>query len=829
VTVRPRSPFQEKYLKADARVMVVGGAAGCLPADAEYLSESGWRSISDYNGGKVGVVRLSESDKDFAELSFEKPKGFVNLSCEAMRHIRSTRFGMKLSDEHKVVYWNDNTQGYRVLPYSEVLQQHDKSKTKGWTGKIKTSFSKVSGRNGIPLSEGYLRLQVAIMADGCFVPEGANNCCAVYLSKEQKKERFEELCKKFNIPFKYAGWRETDKYSTGGIHKFIVWPQLRQKKYTGVFWEATQEQLDIIADEVPHWDGSIVRNSTSDTYRYFSKHRENADFIQYVFSSQGRTATINKDKREEGDCGFTVNYNAAGGGFRSFANKDGKCEVVTEPTPDGRKYCFETSTGFFLARYNGRIFVTGNSSKSYVGLMRHARFIEDPHYVGYVIRKNASMIMSTGGLFDEAVELYREIEPGIGIKTRDKKIIFPSGAQVAFNHYENDTAGEELYQGLQITNIMYDEATQADEKHIWWLLSRMRSKANYDGSMWLTCNPDPDSFIAKWIDWYLIPEKDENGNKNKHAGRPDPAKNGVVRYMLRRGDDIVWADTKEELIEKYQVPGRAPVRPISFMGLFGTIDDNPPLKEMNPDYKTNLESLRRVERERLLHGNWYARPEASGHFKRQWLEEELEEPAACDIVRTVRAWDLAGELKSETNPDPDYIASVKMSLLRNGRYFIHDVLRFRARFGDWVNKIVEVAKRDGRRVDILIPEDPNASAKAASRMLVNDIISHGFYAKCKPTNRSKLDRYRPFAASAKNGNVSILVGCANDEENNIQNDNNFYYAEQEVFKGNGKDRHDDMVDSTADAFTELAAKQVIPTFSLPMFSKQNEFNRKVIG
>lgn len=220
--------------------------------------------------------------------------------------------------------------------------------------------------------------------------------------------------------------------------------------------------------------------------------------------------------------------------------------------------------------------------------------------------------------------------------------------------------------------------------------------------------------------------------------------------------------------------------------------------------------------------NWLARQEAAGYFKRQWVTEAHDEPPRSEIIRTVRAYDLAGELKSETNPDPDYIASVKMSKLRNGTYFIHNVQRFRARFGDWVTKIVETAHQDGRHVDILIPQDPNASAKAAARMLVNDIISHGFSAMCRPTNRSKIDRFRPFAAAAKNGSIVVLANCASDFENKVENDNSFYYKELEEFDG-GRKGHDDMVDSTSDAFMDLAQAVHVPNFSLPTFSKTNEF------
>ena len=40
------------------------------------------------------------------------------------------------------------------------------------------------------------------------------------------------------------------------------------------------------------------------------------------------------------------------------------------------------------------------SPKSYVGLMRHLRYIEDPNYRGVCIRKNSTAIMKTGGLHE---------------------------------------------------------------------------------------------------------------------------------------------------------------------------------------------------------------------------------------------------------------------------------------------------------------------------------------------------------------------------------------------------------------------------------------------
>lgn len=107
---------------------------------------------------------------------------------------------------------------------------------------------------------------------------------------------------------------------------------------------------------------------------------------------------------------------------------------------------------------NAKILVVGGaagSSKSYIGLMRHLRWVEDPNYRGFCIRKNSTAIMKSGGLFQEAVKLYSKVYPNLKVKLKDQKICFPSGAEISFSHYENDNAGN-LYQGLQLSNVFYD-------------------------------------------------------------------------------------------------------------------------------------------------------------------------------------------------------------------------------------------------------------------------------------------------------------------------------------------------------------------------------------
>lgn len=437
--------------------------------------------------------------------------------------------------------------------------------------------------------------------------------------------------------------------------------------------------------------------------------------------------------------------------------------------------------------------------------MRHLRFVELEHYRGFCIRKNSTAIMKPSGLFDEAVHLYGQYDHEIKIKLKDQKIVFPrSKAEVAFSHYENDTASQ-LYQGLQLSNIFYDESSHAAEKHIWWLISRLRTKAKMNPGIWLSCNPDPDSFLFDWVKWWLFPE----GHGN--YGLPDPDKNGLIRWIVRRDGIINWGDSKEEMLARYG----ATCNPMTFQVLLGTIYDNPVLMKNQPDYLGVLESLPDVERRRLLLGDWTARELSSTHWQRSWITEEVVEPPKSEIVKTVRSYDFAASLKSDANPSPDYTATCKVSKLKNGNYFIHDVQKTRIRFGDWKNFILQNAARDGVDVDIILPQDPGAAAKAATSILTREISEEGYRVRIISTTKSKLDRFRPVSSLSQNGHVVALKNCGTDHENKIHNDNNFWYKELESFTGErkrGETGHDDVVDTLADCVSILAQKIDIGNF-----------------
>ena len=131
-----------------------------------------------------------------------------------------------------------------------------------------------------------------------------------------------------------------------------------------------------------------------------------------------------------------------------------------------------------------------------------------------------------------------------------------------------------------------------------------------------TCNPDPDSFVAELIEWWIdMKKKLPNGERNPRYGFPIPERAGVLRYFVRDGEDMIWGDTKQEVIDQAphifgidaftDINHDDLVKSITFIP--GNIYENKELLKKDPSYLANLLSQDSDEKSRLLDGNWAIR------------------------------------------------------------------------------------------------------------------------------------------------------------------------------------------------------------------------------
>ena len=388
---------------------------------------------------------------------------------------------------------------------------------------------------------------------------------------------------------------------------------------------------------------------------------------------------------------------------------------------------------------------------------------------GVITRRTTPQLKGSGGILDTALQMYKKVDSKVKWKSQENKFVFSSGAEVYLRHFEY-LKDKDNYQGLQANEILVDEAQQYEEEQIVYLMSRLRNPScpQVKPRIKMTCNPLKSSFLCKWIEWYLDEE-----------GYPRKDRDGVVRYFIRKDNTMIWADTKEELIEKYSTPLFTPT-PMSFCFISALITDNPALMEAQPEYLGWLEGLGRVEQARLRWGCWYADEEGSGYWKKEWTD--IVDRPPLRVKKKVRAYDLAGTVPSEMNPNPDYTVGVLMSKDDYNNYYVEDVVRFRARHGEVYQRILETAREDGDDVLVVIPQDPNAAGKAYASTIVKDLAEQGFYAKTKATNQSKITRFAPFCAASEAGGIKLVIGDWNEA----------FIEELEGFDGSRKrGKHDD--------------------------------------
>ena len=343
-------------------VVILNGAGGCVDCDTEYFNGYEWKKISEYTEGER-VLQYNEDGT--AKLVY--PSNYIKNEADYLWHFES-KYGLNqcLSDEHNCYYITSKGNLYSKK-FKEVRENQE---TTGFKGKFITSFDYEG--NGIDLSDDVIRLMVAIFADGSFLttrkPDSTIRKVRFHLKKERKKERLKMLLEKNNIEYKES------KSHAEGYTDFYFQAPFRCKHFPSEWYDCNKRQFQIIADEVMYWDGRYdIKNDFSTT------NKQDADFIQFVYTSLGYRATISvNDRRNQiyPTCGkfyvrksveYTVRYTERNLISMCIDNRPNtkKTEINKYKTIDGYEYCFTVPSHMLVLRRKNKIFITGNCGKSF--------------------------------------------------------------------------------------------------------------------------------------------------------------------------------------------------------------------------------------------------------------------------------------------------------------------------------------------------------------------------------------------------------------------------------------------------------------------------------
>lgn len=279
---------------------------------------------------------------------------------------------------------------------------------------------------------------------------------------------------------------------------------------------------------------------------------------------------------------------------------------------------------------------SAGGGKTYALLLDPLRYAADGDFGGVIFRRTTPQIRNEGGLWDTSEVLYSLL--GADPKGAQLEWSFPSGMKMKFTHLEHEK-DKFNHQGAQYPWIGFDELTHFSKSQFFYLMTRNRSPHGIPTSIRATCNPDPDSWVAEFIEWWIDAE----------TGFPIPGRDGVLRYFTLDSGNIVWGGSYEEVMQKCKhlfenkdLKHAKPedlIKSVTFIR--GSIYNNAELLKSDPSYLASLLAQDEETKSRYLEGNWklvqdnlaLCDYQAIEDLFTNYVEEDSLKCITCDVAR----------------------------------------------------------------------------------------------------------------------------------------------------------------------------------------------------
>jgi len=339
----------------------------CLKAGTEILTANGFMDFRelDYDD-KVAAYNTDGT------IHFEQPSDIINSNYEGeMYKFQQTNYCQIVTPNHRM-----------VTRYSD----YQRNKDRGSAGKLMVTLAeeaKINGHN-LPIAgraTGELqltdmdRLAIAVQADGSvlnrhwikkkgydiydYKQENGQYAYILSFKRQDKIERLEKLIKN-------TGIKHTRSTSASGYTTFYIWVD---SKFDKTFdWvkldEISFEFAKDFIDETKHWDGS-VRDKGSICYTNTNKKAIDK-YMAVAALAECQVGLYYMDPAVSKGCNLIDMWQVHT--VPNKPNKSGRELKKEKLEYNGTIHCVTVTTGMIVCRYEGSIFVTGNSA-SYATLL----------------------------------------------------------------------------------------------------------------------------------------------------------------------------------------------------------------------------------------------------------------------------------------------------------------------------------------------------------------------------------------------------------------------------------------------------------------------------
>lgn len=285
-------------------------------------------------------------------------------------------------------------------------------------------------------------------------------------------------------------------------------------------------------------------------------------------------------------------------------------------------------------------------SKSFSLLMESLKDIYNPYYNSILLRNEKDDLLD---LINTSYILYGQMGQ-YNKSISDMTWYFKNGGKLKFSYLADSYDDfKKRFQGKQYSFIGIDEITHCSYEKFKYLITCNRNAYGIRNRFYGTCNPDPDSWVRKFIDWWIGED-----------GLPIDERDGIMRYCFMEGDSpdsIYWGDTPEEVYNQckhiidplwkdaYEELGfnkvTMYVKSVTFIQ--GRLEENIKLIASDPNYAANLSQQNEEQRARDLEGNWNFKATGDDLIKMSDMDRFYSAPAQIEKgIRYVSA-DIAFE------------------------------------------------------------------------------------------------------------------------------------------------------------------------------------------
>jgi hypothetical protein len=312
----------------------------CLTGDHEVLTPSGWVRIEDWTGGRIATWNPTGEQIAFSEATA------VHFPYSGeMIHIDSTRIHQISTPDHDMpIRERDGSIG--KVPVAEL------------EGKRFFHYIRGSRRVTTKVRDNDLRVLLMVQADGSYPADGG---VRLAFRKQRKIERCRRLLRRAELVY-----AERKDYKTGYTRFTIraqdcpLWLLMFKDKTFGPW--IFDSNPAIFFEELVFWDGSWA-SSGANSAQYYSTNQMNIDLVQAFAHLSGMYCRVHQktDSRKPNWApSWIANLWFSPGPGTEFRNGAGRNKWSTSEY-SGLVHCARTTTGFFLVRREGSVWVTGNS------------------------------------------------------------------------------------------------------------------------------------------------------------------------------------------------------------------------------------------------------------------------------------------------------------------------------------------------------------------------------------------------------------------------------------------------------------------------------------